>query len=110
MARGKISEDGATFVNANGYHYTRVEGKWVATHHLVAQEKLGRTLRKDEFVSFADGQRNNLQPSNIIVKKRGQTSLRRRQAQLVSRIDDLCDELSDICSQLGADMPTFPRG
>lgn len=109
MGRGRTAVDGDTFVNANGYHHTRVEGTWVATHYLVAQEKLGRPVRKDEFVSFLDGKRDNLRPENIVVKKRGQTSLRRRHAQLVARIDDLCDELSEICRELDLDMPRFPR-
>lgn len=109
MARGRAAVDGDTFVNKNGYHHTRVDGSWVATHYLVAAEKLGRAVGKDEYVSFADGDRSNLRPDNILVKKRGQSSLRRRQAQLVAKIDEAIGELQVICEELGEEVPRFPR-
>lgn len=109
MSRGRAAVDGDTFVNKNGYHHTRVEGEWVATHYLVAQAKLGRPVGKDEYVSFANGDRSNLDPSNILVKKRGQSSLRRRQATLVAKIDEAVAELEVICKELGEPVPTFPR-
>jgi len=100
VSRGKSADDGATFVNQNGYHHTRVDGAWVATHRLVAEKKLGRPLGPDEFASFVDGDRSNLDPSNIIVKKRGQTSLRRRRALLVSRLEELKAQLEVIDAEL----------
>jgi hypothetical protein len=100
MSRGKAAADGSTFINQNGYHHTRVEGQWVSTHRLLAEEKLGRKLGPDEFASFLDGDRTNLTPENIIVKKRGQTSLRRRRAQLVARIEELQAELEIIDAEL----------
>lgn len=109
MTRGATSKDGDTFVNANGYHHTRVNGKWVATHRLVAEEKLGRALRGDEFVSFLDGDRNNLLADNIIIKKRGATSVRRRKAQLVARIEELYGQLADVCKELGEPVPKIPK-
>lgn len=103
MVRGRAAADGDTFVNKNGYHHTRVDGSWVATHYLVAAKKLGRPVGKDEYVSFADGNRGNLALDNILVKKRGQASLRRRKAQLVARIADLQAELDIVNKELGED-------
>mgnify|MGYP001062732174 CR=1 FL=1 len=100
MSRGRAARDGDTFVNQNGYHHTRVEGIWVATHRLLAEEKLGRKLGTDEYASFLDGDRTNLDPENIVVKKRGKTSIRRRRAQLVAKIEELQAELAEIDEQL----------
>lgn len=109
MARGQRAQDGDTFTNKNGYHHTRVEGKWIATHRLVAEKKLGRPLEDDEFVGFADLDRSNLHPDNIIIKKRGKTSARRRYAQLVARLDELHEELRNVCKELDEEPPRFPR-
>lgn len=102
MSRGKSARDGDVFVNQNGYHHTRVDGAWVATHRYLAEQKLGRKLGPDEYASFVDGDRSNLDPANIVVKKRGQTSLRRRRANLVSRIEELQVELTIIDEELKA--------
>jgi hypothetical protein len=108
MTRGQRAQDGDTFVNKNGYHHTRVNGSWMATHRLVAEQKLGRPLGEDEFVAFADLNRSNLHPDNIVIKKRGKTSARRRHAQLVARIDELYAELEEVCKELGENPPRFP--
>jgi hypothetical protein len=109
MARGRAAQDGDTFVNKNGYHHTRVAGEWVGTHRLVAAQKLGRPVGKDEYVSFKDGDRTNLDPGNIVIKKLGAASLRKRYAQLVARIDDAIGELEVVCKELGEEVPRFPR-
>lgn len=95
MPRGVKAEDGSTFVNANGYHHTRVGGKWRPTAHLLAEEKLGRPLDpKADQVRFADGDRYNLDPSNIVVQpKRDRHSKEARIAQLEVRIAELQQEL-----------------
>jgi len=98
MPRGVVAEDGATFVNANGYHHTRVDGKWRPTAHLIAEEKLGRPLdpKKDQ-VRFADGDRYNLDKDNIVVQpRRDRRSREARIAQLEARIAELQAELREL--------------
>lgn len=96
MARGSAAVDGATNVAKNGYHYTKVDGKWRLTHHILAEKMLGRALLPDERVSFANGKKTDLREDNLIVAKKGTTSLRRRKAQLEARIQELQAELSHV--------------
>ena len=91
--RGSAAPEGATNVSKNGYHYTKQGGKWRLTHHILAEKMLGRPLREDERVSFANGKKTDLREANIIVAKKGTTSLRRRKAQLEARIQELRAEL-----------------
>jgi hypothetical protein len=81
----------------------------MATHRLVAEQKLGRALGRDEYTSFVDGNKENLSPDNIIVKKRGQASDRQRYNSLVARVTDLYDELHELAIELGEEPPRFPR-
>lgn len=101
MARGKAASVGDTRVSANGYHYTRTETEWRLTHHIIAEQKLGRPLADDERAVFVDKDRRNLDPRNIFVAKRGKSNLRRRRAQIEARIDELKGELAWIEKQLG---------
>lgn len=94
--RGSIAPNGATNVAKNGYHYTKVDGKWRLTHHILAEKMLGRPLEEDERVSFANGKKSDLRESNLIVAKKGTTSLRRRKAQLEARIQELQAELNHV--------------
>jgi chaperonin GroEL (HSP60 family) len=95
MPRGCAAKDGDTFVNQNGYHHTRVDGKWRPTAHIIAEEKLGRPINKEtEIVRFIDGDRGNLEPDNITVQPRpNKRSKEARIAVLQSRIADLEAEL-----------------
>lgn len=97
--RGKTAEEGATYVSDNGYHYTKKGGKFRLTHHLVAEQRLGRALADGERVTFHDKDKTNLDPSNIVVSAKGKMSIARRVAQIEARIaeleaqrDDLLDE------------------
>lgn len=98
--RGNTAPDGTTRVAKNGYSYTKQDGKWRLTHHILAEEKLGRCLEEGERVSFADGKRANLKKSNIVITVQGFSSLRRRKAQIESRILELQAELRRIEKQL----------
>ena len=105
MARGKAANIGDTRVAPNNYHYTKVEddgtGKpvWRLTHHIIAEQKLGRKLREDERVTFI-GSRRDLSPENIRVVEKGRGSLRRRAAQIEARIAELQAELDEINHEL----------
>lgn len=108
MARGKASEVGDTRISQNGYHYTKVENRgdgkpgWRLTHHLKAEEYLGRPLKESERVSFKTGNKLDFSRGNIIVSEKGQGSIRRRKAQVEARIAELQAELDGINEELAA--------
>jgi hypothetical protein len=93
--RGKNAQDGDTRVAPNGYHYTKENGKWRLTHHIVAERALGRSLTGAERVSFKDGDRENLSPENILVAPKKNTK-QDRIARLKERIAALQQELKDL--------------
>jgi hypothetical protein len=101
LPRGVQAKDGDTFTNANGYHHTRVDGKWRPTAHLIAEQKLGRALNpKTDQVRFADGDRYNLDKDNIIVQpRRDRRSREARIAQIEARIAELQAELKELLLQ-----------
>src|SRR6266542_1239969 len=96
MPRGHKSNVGDIRVARNGYHYTRVEIGWRLTHHLLAEEKLGRNLASNERVLFDDGDRNNLDPTNLRVVIKGTASL----AQVTAQIKHLEGQKAVIEEQL----------
>jgi hypothetical protein len=89
MPRGQASQIGTRRTSPNGYLYEKTEHGWVLVHRLIAEKKLGRELMPNEYATFADGDRTNLNPDNIIVRARGRTSLRRRLAQIEAHIKEL---------------------
>lgn len=82
-------------VAQNGYSYTKLgKGNWRLTHHLIAEEKLGRALdSSQERVVFKDRDRTNLDPDNIEVvpKKQGRPQ---RIAAIKEKIKVLQEELA----------------
>jgi len=100
--RGKPAREGDRYVSQNGYSYTKVDGKWKMTHHIVAEEMIGRPIAEDEQVRFKSNNRLDLRPGNIEVVKRGKTSLRRRKAQLEARIEELQAQLDLVNKELEA--------
>jgi hypothetical protein len=100
--RGSRSDEGETRVAKNGYHYTKTEEKWRLTHHIVAEEKLGRPLRPTERVVFLDRDRTNLDPDNIGVKRKTTASLRKKEAYLVRHIEELTQELASVRERIKA--------
>ncbi len=96
MARGSRSEEGDTRVAANGYHYTRTASQWRLTHHIVIESVLGRNLRKDERVSFEDGDRTNLSSANLRVRVVKPKTKAAQRAVIASKIDDLKDKLDEL--------------
>jgi len=97
MPRGKNAEVGDTYTSANGYHYTKTkEQGYRLTHHILAEEMLGRSLKSNEMVKFIDGNKKNLKKNNVKVIEKGTSSLRRRKAQIEARMQELQAELDDI--------------
>lgn len=51
--------------NSRGYKYINQDGKLELAHRVVKSRELGRQLHDYESVYFKDGNRNNLNPSNL---------------------------------------------
>jgi hypothetical protein len=94
---GRRAVDGDEYTAVNGYKYRKVDGKFRAVHHLIAEETLGRPLTPDDRVGFADGDRSNLSPDNIVVKRKKNGKAQRIEA-LETRIKILQEELDDLRS------------
>jgi hypothetical protein len=87
---------GATKV-INGYLYVKVEeDKWTARHRLIVEEQLGRALTKAEYIRFKDGNRTNLDPSNLVVHLKNKNSILKQIESLKSRIAALQQEVADL--------------
>jgi len=91
--RGKKSKTGNTRVAPNGYHYTRTKTGWRLTHHVVAEKTLGRLLKEEERVYFKDGDRTNIDPSNLEIRTTKPKTPAAKRAQLEAKIDDLRAQL-----------------
>jgi len=83
-------------VSNNGYHYTRTERKWELTHHLIAAEKLGRPIEDDETCRFADGDRTNLHPDNIVVQSKVKKTTRKQLDALYVKRDELEQQIAHL--------------
>ncbi len=65
MPRGNAKPLGSEFMNKNGYTYVKCSTGWQPKAKVVLEEKLGRPLEDTESAVFLDGDRRNLDPSNI---------------------------------------------
>ena len=96
MARGRASNVGDTRWSPNGYHYTRTEAGWQLTHRVVAEKMMGRPMLEIERIRFRDGDRRNLDPSNIEVYITKESSSAKKRARIEARIADLQAQLEDL--------------
>jgi len=91
VPRGALRQVGDRFTNQNGYTYEKTTARgWVAVHILIAEDQLERALKPEERATFKDGNRHNLDPSNIVVVIK--YSKQSAQAKLV-RIEEQIREL-----------------
>lgn len=100
--RGELAPIGSTRVSANGYHYTKTgqPSDWRLTHHIIAEQKLGRPLNGNERVIFGDKGKTCLEPANIKVVPKGKGSLRRRIANIEARISELEAQKAELEEEL----------
>lgn len=90
MPRGRPSTDGETRISPNGYSYTRVNGCWRLSHHIVAEEMLGRPVDTEkEMIRFKTGNKLDLRPENVEVIPKNKATTRKRLAQVEARIQEL---------------------
>lgn len=102
MPRGNASKVGDTRVAQNGYQYTRTEAGQRLTHHIIAEEKLGRPLTGKDLVTFVDGDRTNLDPSNIRIRPKKVASLRSQLIKIDNKIKELQVRRTEITQQIKA--------
>lgn len=100
VPRGIVSKDGDRRLAPNGYSYTKVNGTWRMTHHVMAEEKMGRPLRADENVRFKDNNRRNLVPENILVVVKGHLTVKAQIARVEARIQELQGQLIELQTKL----------
>lgn len=100
MVRGAVSDLGSTRLSANRYHYTKTTRGWMLTHHLMAEQMLGRHLKENERVVFKDKDRTNLEAANIEVQEKGKSSARTELARLIARRDELQARIDELETSL----------
>jgi hypothetical protein len=98
--RKATKPNGATYTSDNGYEYTKVEGKWRLTHHLIAEKKYGRPIKKGERVRFKDGNRTNLDPDNIEITNPLKRTIQSQLAILYAKRDEINAAIEDMEQQL----------
>lgn len=102
MPRGRPAAVGTETVNANGYCQVKtVDRGWVGKHTLVLEAKLGRVLLANERAVFKDGNKSNLDPSNIELSVTGNGSIQARIVKLRAEIADREALIQDLEQQLG---------
>ena len=99
MPRGQVSAAGEERVAQNGYHYVRTGNGWRLKHHIVAEEKLGRPLKPSETACFADKDRTNFNPKNIVIKTKGASSINKRIAVIEATVKELLAEREILLKQ-----------
>ncbi len=97
-----MSKVGDTLVNENGYHNTKTEAGWRLTHHILAEEILGRPLAPGEFVRFKDTDRANLNKDNLEITTRGASSLKARLARVEAKIQELQAERDRLVHEIAS--------
>ena len=97
--RGQKSSPGDTRIAKNKYHYTCTPDGWVLTHRMLVELDMGRSLNGDERVKFLDGDRTNLDLSNLKVYRVRQKTRQQRISRLESRIEELTIELEELLAQ-----------
>lgn len=94
--RGQTAKVGDTRVSKNGYHYTKCATKWRLTHHIIAEQKLGRVLKENERVIFGEGGKRDLSPDNVLIIEKGSGTIARERARLAARIQELTAQLNEL--------------
>lgn len=96
MTRGQKAPPGTVRIAPNGYQYTKTEdGPWRLTHHLIAEQKLGRRLKAHERLKFIDGDRTNLDPDNLEVQEVS-AGRHKKIAEIQEKIARLERQLADL--------------
>lgn len=96
---GSQKPEGHRFQAANGYWYEKRNGKHRLLHHLIAEEQIGAPIdTRIHRVSFKDGNRENLDPDNIVVTQKSKGKQQRIDA-IKKKIALLQEELEELESR-----------
>lgn len=99
MGRSPYQAGTERFVN--GYVVVKqASGEWKYKHHILAEEKLGRLLESNERVCFKDGDRTNLDLSNIEIRWKLPAKRYQRQSHLRREIIRVQSTLRQLEEQL----------
>ena len=97
MSRGENAPMGSERTSQNGYAYVKTPDGWRLKHHIIAERKYGRSVdTKIERVIFADHNRKNFDPANIVIEKKKGVTKEAQKARLQSRIDELQGQLETL--------------
>jgi hypothetical protein len=114
MPRGGIpAEYGSERVAPNGYTYVKVSPVrgWVLKHWLVFEEKAGRLVDSStEQIRFADADRTNFAPENIISIPKGKVQLRGKLARLYAARTEVQAQIDYYEKQLEEEMAKIADG
>jgi hypothetical protein len=92
----KNRPEGYEFQAANGYWYIKQNGEFRLKHHVIAEKKYNTAVdTKVHRVLFKDRNRENLDPSNIILVEKKNGRLKRIEA-IKRKIALLEEELADL--------------
>lgn len=94
--RGKISSIGDTRVSPNGYRYIRTDEGWVLVGRLMMEVILERKLKDNERIKYIDGDRSNLELSNLKVCTVKERSKKARAAKIQARLEEFQSMLEDL--------------
>ncbi len=94
--RGQKSNPGDTRTAKNGYHYTCTSDGWMLTHRVLVEKDMDRALHDNERIKFVDGDRTNLDLSNLEVYQVRQKTRHQRMSRLESKIEELQIELEEL--------------
>lgn len=102
MAKGSAAAIGDERWSQNGYHYTKTKFGWQLTSRMMMEQKLGRALLPSERVKFANNNKRDLRPENLVLSqvKDDRAKLERRKASLADKIRELHAEIEAVDERL----------
>lgn len=102
MPRGAAAPVGTERIAPNKYQYVKTEDRgWVLKHWVVWEQTNGRQVdNKVEQIRFKDGNRTNLDPSNLICVPKGKVQLRAKLGRLYAQRDDILAQIAFYEKQL----------
>ena len=62
----RVTKDGYIEVHVGQHRRSRANDQWVLKQRLVWERENGRSLKRDEVVLFADGDKRNFDPGNLV--------------------------------------------
>jgi hypothetical protein len=86
----------------NGYVVVKTRAGWRYKHHMIAEQKLERTLLDNERVVFVDRDRTNLDPENIDIKWKRPTQRYKKRRQLRRKLVQAEEKVRELRAQIAA--------